>query len=119
MSFLRNFLGLGHGEQIRPELIVAFNSRIPNEISVNIYPSKDGGYIAEVKDIDHCLTQVESGKDLVKMVNDAMHTSLDIPEEYRDYVVSYLPPKEVQEKFDIKIPGKYLNRELIMQKARV
>ena len=114
MSFTDYFFG--EKEPIRPELIVAFNSKIPDSINVKIRPSKDGGYIAEIGNIENCVTQADSGKEIIEMVNDAMHTSLGIPEDYRKYVIHYQPPQETIEKFGMKIPDEYLNRNFVMKK---
>jgi len=103
-------------EPIRPELIVAFNSKIPDSITVRIYPSKDGGYIAAIENIDNCVTQSDSGKEMIEMVNDAMHTSLGIPEEYKNLVTHFQPSQEIIEEFGMTIPDKYLNRNFIMEK---
>ena len=115
MSFLDSFFG--RFEEIRPELIIAFNSKIPDSVNVKIQPSKDGGYIAIIGNINSCMTQANSGKEIFEMVNDAMYTSLGIPENYRKYVKHLNPPKEVIEKFGMKIPNEYLNRNFLMKQA--
>ncbi|MAG12450.1 hypothetical protein CL630_01415 [bacterium] len=103
-------------EPIRPELIVAFNSKIPDSIDVRIQSSKDGGYVAEIGNIDNCITQANSGKEIIEMVNDAMHTSLGIPEDYRKFVTHYQPSQELVEKFGMTIPNEYLDRNFVMEK---
>lgn len=113
MSFLDSIFR--KQEEIRPELITAFNSKIPDSINVNIRTSLDGGYIAEIGNIDNCMTQADSGKEVIEMVNDAMHTSLGIPEEYRKYVTHFQPSEEIIKKFDMKVPEEYLNRNFIME----
>ena len=116
MSFLDSLFGFGDKEQIRPELIAAFNSKIPNQINVEIKSSEDGGYIAEIGNIENCVTQADSGKEIIEMVNDAMHTSLGIPENYRKYVLHYQPPPETIEEFGMTVPDKYLNRKFEMKR---
>ena len=50
------------------------------------------------------------------MVNDAMHTSLGIPEDYRKFVTHYQPSQELVEKFGMTIPNEYLDRNFVMEK---
>jgi predicted RNase H-like HicB family nuclease len=65
---------------------------LPHEVSVGVRRSEDGGFVAEVASFPGVMTQGETFSELVAMVNDAVLTYFDIPEQYRAFVPSYLPP---------------------------
>ncbi len=76
-------------------------SFFPKEISVRTYPSKDGGFCAEIETFPGCNTQGETFAELVAMVNDCRYSYLDIPEKFLKYMPDYLAPISVAQKFGI------------------
>ena len=103
--------------QIEPEVIVAIKGKLPDGILVKFHKSKDGGYWAEIKNLPGCITQAKNGQELFEMVNDAVYTYYDVPEEYLPYIQTYLPPEDIRNEMRIKIPDKFLNIELGFKKA--
>ncbi len=82
-----------------------------------MHNSEDGGYWAEVKNLPGCITQADNGTELFQMVNDAVYTYLDVPEEYIPFVPTYFPPEEVRKNLNIKIPESFLKKELVFQRS--
>jgi len=103
-------------KKIVRECLVAYHSRIPDSLDVKIRESKDGGYWVEISNLSGCMTQVDKGEELFEMVNDAVLTYFEIPQEYAPYLPVFLPPMEIREQFKIEIPAKFLNSQLILQK---
>ncbi len=105
------------GEKIKPEVVVAYKWKIPDKLDVSIQSSEDGGYFVAVKNFPGCITQAETGKDIFEMVNDALYVYLEIPENYRIYMPIFFPPEEIRKEFNIKIPQKFLERNLVLQRT--
>ncbi len=104
-------------EKIKPEVVSAYKWKIPDELDVFIQSSKDGGYFIAVKNLPGCITQAETGRDIFEMVNDALYVYLGIPENYRIYMPTFFPPEEIRKEFNIEIPKKFLERNLILQRT--
>lgn len=104
-------------KKIIPEVLVALRSRIPDGLDVKIRESKDGGYWVEIINIPGCITQANNGEELFAMVNDAVFTYFEIPEEYVPYMPVFLPPEEQRKKFGIKIPNEFLKGDLVLQRT--
>lgn len=103
--------------KIIPEVLRAYQWRLPESLDVNLKKSEDGGYVAIVDNLPGCITQAETGQELFGMVNDAALTYLQIPEEYHPYLRPYLPPEGVREELKIKIPEKYLREGVRLVKT--
>ena len=103
-------------KKIIPEVLVAYRSKMPDSLDVKIRESEDGGYWVEIGNIPGCVTQADTGEELFAMVNAAVYTFFEIPEEYFPYISSYLPSEEIRKKFGIKIPAEFLNEELVLQR---
>lgn len=70
---------------------------LPQQITV-VTRATDEGFIAEIKEFPNCYTQAETFSELVEMVNDAVFTYLEIPQEYADELGTiYLPEKFFEE----------------------
>ena len=93
--------------KVKQELIYAFKWKMPDELSVVIKPSLDGGFIGEVINLPGCITQGENEQEIFEMVNDAVYSYLEIPEEYKIYMPSFFPPEKIREKLNIKLPSSY------------
>ncbi|MFA5086273.1 MAG: type II toxin-antitoxin system HicB family antitoxin [Candidatus Paceibacterota bacterium] len=102
-------------KEVAQEALIAYKWRCPDKIEVSIKPSKDGGYFIYVNDLPGCVTQAETGKEIFEMVNDAIYTYLEIPENYQPYMPTFFPPKELREQLNIEIPEKYLNSSVVLQ----
>lgn len=104
-------------KKIVPEVLTAYRWRVPDEIEVSVKASKDGGYIAYVKNLQGCVTQGETGEELFEMVNDAVYTYLQVPEEYRLYMPTFFPPEDVRQELGMKIPERFLEKDFTLQRT--
>ena len=100
-------------KKIDPEVVVALKYKFPDELETRITPSVDGGFVVYVDNLPGCITQGETGQELFEMVNDAVYTYLEIPNEYRPYMPAFLPSEEFRKEFNIKIP----NQKVILQRV--
>ncbi len=77
--------------------------KLPKEISVSVFRSKDGGFCAEIslKNGDVLRTQAEGFPEIIVMVNDAIYTYFEIPKEYLSYMLFYIPPVEVAQELKL------------------
>ena len=85
------------GKDLAPEASEAFFHRLPNKISVSWF--RDDGYIIGEVETDKYKfkTQGEDAEDFIFMVNDAVYTMYDIPENYRVLnLKDYSPPLKAQ-----------------------
>ena len=98
------------------EALIAYKGRFPEELEVSIKPSQDKGYVMYVKNLPGCVTQAETGQKIFEMVNDAVYTYLQIPEDYQLYMPAFFPPELVRKEFNINIPAKYLKEDMVFQK---
>jgi len=103
-------------KEILPEVLTALRWKMPSRLNVEISQSRDGGYIAVVKNLPGCITQGDNGQELFEMVNDAIYTYLDIPSQYIPYLSYYLPSEELREKMKIKIPENILHQNLVLER---
>ena len=103
--------------KIVPEVLFALRGRFPERIDVAVHDSEDGGYWIEIKNLQGCITQADTGIELFQMVNDAIYTYLDIPEEYTPFVPTYFPPEELRKNLNIKIPESFLQKDIVFQRT--
>ncbi|MDP2629598.1 MAG: hypothetical protein Q8P45_02765 [Candidatus Harrisonbacteria bacterium] len=54
--------------------------------------SEDGGFVADVVTLPGVITEAETFSELINMVNDAIITHYEVPEQYRAFLPAYLPP---------------------------
>lgn len=107
-------------KKIVPEVLTAYKWRLPDVLDVSVKVSKDGGYVASVRNLRGCVTQAETGKELFEMVNDAVYAYLEVPDEYKVYMPSFFPPEEVRQALGIKgikIPARFLEKDFILQRT--
>ncbi len=78
--------------------LVHYQSQLPNSIKVKIGKSKDGGFWVKVLSLPRCFTQAESGEELFVMINDAVYTYFDIPENYFPFLPRYFPNEKMKKK---------------------
>lgn len=77
-----------------------YKSLLPKIITV-LTKRTDDGLVAEVKEFPHCYTQADNIPELIEMINDAVFTYLEIPDEYvKQLGIVYLP-----EKFSAELQG--------------
>jgi predicted RNase H-like HicB family nuclease len=72
---------------------------LPGELTVDIYPSKDGGLVCEIKTFPGCFTQGENLFELMEMINDAVYTYLEIPKKYIRHMPGYNPSARMAHDF--------------------
>lgn len=97
---------------VDPDVLFALKWKKPDTLQVYIQRT-DEGYFAKVTNLEgNVVTQAQTGLELFEMVNDAVYTYLEIPEQYRETLGYFMPPANVREQFKIEIPKKYLNKNL-------
>ena len=78
-------------------LIAEYRSRLPLRVTVQVENTADGLW-AEIsapdKGLSHCYTQGSTLPELIIMINDAILTHFEIPEEARELVGFYIPVSE-------------------------
>ncbi len=104
-------------ENIIPEVLIANKGKLPDNISVSITPSQDGGYIVNISDLKGCITQAENGKEIFEMVNDALYTYFEVPKDYQPFMPAFFPPENERKQFNIEVPKQYLNKNLVFQRT--
>ncbi len=108
--------------EISFDKVIQLQSQFPDFIKVKINESKDGGYWVEILNVHGCFTQVDNIQELFSMVNDAVYTYFDIPEEYRMQMPRYFPTeklrKEIQ-KWDKNIPMETLQKPILFFPAGI
>jgi len=99
------------------ETLFALKYRLPDKLEVSINKEPNGGYSARIFNThgNNIVTEGKTGPELFEMVNDAILTALDIPEQYRIYMTSFFPPEDVRTELDI--PDKYLEKKISLVKA--
>ncbi|OGE81290.1 MAG: hypothetical protein A3H72_00455 [Candidatus Doudnabacteria bacterium RIFCSPLOWO2_02_FULL_48_8] len=63
---------------------------IPETIQLDIEITKDGWFVAEIKNYPGLFTQARSQQELLDMVNDAVLTYFGVPKYKADYVFDQL-----------------------------
>jgi len=53
---------------------------------INFYPDPDGGYVAEIKDLNGCLTQGDTIEEVAKNINEARELWLETAYEHGDEI---------------------------------
>jgi predicted RNase H-like HicB family nuclease len=76
-----------------------FKGLFPGELTVDIYPSKDGGLVCDIKTFQGCFTQGENLFELMEMINDAVYTYLEIPRKYLRHMPGYDPSTKMAHDF--------------------
>ena len=95
-------------EEIIPEVLYSLKYKLPDKLEVEIKELEDGYYFANVKNVPGCSTQAQSPEELFEMVNDAIYTYFDVPEQYQPFVQAYIPSENVRKKYGMKLPeGEY------------
>ena len=69
----------------------SYKKLLPKKITVEVHKNKRDGFWAKVKELPHCYTQAKTPFELVKMINDAIYTYLEIPNKLRNKLGFYLP----------------------------
>ncbi|MBU4056375.1 type II toxin-antitoxin system HicB family antitoxin [Patescibacteria group bacterium] len=116
MSFTRLY-NLIFKEDIITEVLIANKGKFPDNISVSIAPSQDGGYIVNINELPGCITQAENGKEIFEMVNDALYAYFEVPKDYQPFMPVFFPPENERKQFNIEIPNQYLNKNLVFQRT--
>jgi len=96
-------LGFLQKKEIVPEVLQAIRWKFPDKLEVEVKKSESGGFYVIIKNLPGCITQADSGQELYEMVNDAVYTYFEVPQEYIPHVPNYLPPEEVRKTLGIKI----------------
>ncbi len=72
---------------------------LPNELVIDIRPSKDDGLVFEIKTFPGCFTQGENLFNLMEMINEAVYTYMDIPQKYTSHMPRYNPSAKMAHDF--------------------
>ncbi len=102
--------------------ILKFGSLFPEEVTVSVRRSEDGGFSAEILSYTKTFTEADTFSELIEMINDALYTYFEVPEKYISYMPTYLPPVNMvsdlmgfpintgAEKFKLELAGREANR---------
>ncbi|OGY42704.1 MAG: hypothetical protein A2Y67_01420 [Candidatus Buchananbacteria bacterium RBG_13_39_9] len=95
--------------EIVPEVLYSIKYKLPDNVEVDIKEDEKGNYSANVKSLPGCVTQARNPQELFEMVNDAIFTYFEVPEQYQPYLRVYIPNEETRQKYGMKLPeGKYV-----------
>jgi len=73
-----------------------YKKLMPDKLTLSIQRTEEG-FWAKVKELPHCYTQANDFFELIKMINDAIYTYLEIPDKFRKIVGFYLPKEMCDE----------------------
>ena len=104
-------------KKVISEVLIAYKGRFPENLEVSIKPSQDNGYVIYVKNLPGCITQAETGQKIFEMVNDAVYTYFQIPEDYQPFMPVFFPTESERKEFNINIPDKYLKENIVFQRT--
>lgn len=71
------------------------------EIEVNVKKTSEGNLVASIETFPGCRTQARNLSGLIGMVNDAIYTYFEIPEEHYNDMPSYMPPVELAQALNL------------------
>lgn len=74
-----------------------YKKLLPERLTVKIHKAEKGGFWAEIKDLPHCYTQAKNFPELIRMVNDAVFTYLEVPIKFRKKIGYYVPVRILKE----------------------
>jgi predicted RNase H-like HicB family nuclease len=85
----------------------------PDELTVFVRASKDGGLFCEIKTFPGCFTQGDNLFELVQMINDVVSTYFDVPQKYISYMPTYNPSVKMAHDFSgFPLPTKNIRLKL-------
>ena len=94
------------------EELIKYQAQLPDKLEVQITKSDDWGYAVKVLNLSGCFTQVEDAGELFVMVNDAVYTYFDIPDNVIPSMPRYFLAEELRKKLiqdqEKVIPAKFL-----------
>ena len=101
MSILQRYFS----REFSNEALIAYRHKLPDQLSVAIR-EEGGKFFAQVEfDGVMVTTQARRPQELYDMVNDVVYTYYEIPRQYVPLVSRYTPPKELADKYGIKLPA--------------
>lgn len=103
------------GKKFNFDNLIHLQAQFPDFIEVQVGKSQDGGYWVKILNLPGCFTQVEDSGELLAMVNDAIYTYFDIPEEYVRDMPRYFPTEEIRkklQKWQKNIPVEFLQQPI-------
>jgi hypothetical protein len=107
-KLLQKIISVIKKESLSQEAILAYYNRLPEKITVN-WKKRGNFIVGTVEDNkDKYYTQGKNVDDFFEMVNDAVYTFHEIPEEYKEEIMkskAYYPNQEQLKKLE-KISGK-------------
>ena len=93
------------GGDFSNEALIAYRHKLPDRISVALREEK-GKFFAQVElDGVTLTTQARRPQEIYDMVNDVVYTYYEIPRQYAPLVSRYAPPKELVDRYGIKLPA--------------
>ena len=81
--------------------ITRLRKLFPEEITVRIHRSIDGGFCAEILAYPGCFTEGDTFSELIEMINDGVMTYFEIPEKYISFMPNYLASLAMAQKFGL------------------
>lgn len=79
------------GKKIDQDVVLALKWKLPEKLDVALQKAEEGGFNIIIKTFPGCFTQANDEKEVFEMVNDAVLTYLEIPEEYQPFMPSFFP----------------------------
>ena len=71
---------------------------------ITFYPDPDGGYVAEIKDLNGCITQGETIEEAVTNINEARELWIETAYEYGDAIPLPSSESEYSGKLMLRMP---------------
>ena len=98
------------------EELIKYQAKFPDKLEVQITKSDDFGYAIKILNLPGCFTQVENPEELLIMVNDAVYTYFDVPENLIISMPKYFPTQEIREEmqnWEKSIPIDLLEKSIV------
>lgn len=94
--------------------IIKFRRLFPGSIKVHVTRSENGVFCAEVVSYPGVITQGNTFSELIEMVNDAMLTYFEVPEEFASFMPNYMPPLNLARELGV-FPVKQISKDVEMK----
>lgn len=97
----------------QPPLEYYLNLKYP----VTVYPEPEGGYVAQIKDLPGCLTQVETPDEVISNIEEARELWIETAYEFGDDIPLPKTGKDYSGKVLLRMP-RSLHRKLVESAER-
>ncbi len=73
----------------------------PSELKISVNRLENGEFLATINTFKGLQTEGTTFSELIEMVNDAVKTYFEVPEEFVPFMPNYIPPLEAAQKLDV------------------